>query len=716
MKRGVPYVEISQQTECGLGCICMLLRYYHRYITMTELREHSDVGRDGSSLRQISTLMKEYDLNVKVYQNSVDNLIKIPAPTILFWENSHYVILDKVKHGHYYIADPALGYRRLNYEEMRNSYSNIFIVATPNENFKKEKSNYKNSCEFFLPVFSKQKALYFKIAILSLLMYVSTLVVPIFIQDIIDSVKDGRIENFNVINILLLFSTISLVYLGVFWLRGRNILNLRVSVEQKLNEKLYHHLLLLPFKFFEIRGKGNIIYNLNNTATIRELLTNQLITGIIDCGAVIFITFYMFIKSPILCSIAILLFIVNIIILKISYPYLLQNNKALILEQSRTQATQMEAVYSILGIKMTSLEDITFCLWREIFQKYLHTYTKKENYNLKINAFLSFLIYVSPIMILCGGIILTKIGRMTIGEAIAFYTLSGNFYALAHSVFNAWTSFMNSKAIFERLSDIFLEKPENINLEGYSKELEGNVELRNVSFKYTKSSEYVLKDINIKIPKGKKVSIVGKSGDGKSTLAKLLVGLYEPTKGGIFYDSVSLKDWNKQMLRKQIGIVPQDVTLFNKTIYENIVVDKNEQITMEKVRAVCAEAEILDEIESMPMTFNTIVSEMGMNLSGGQRQRIMLARALLNSPKFLILDEATSSLDNINQKEISKRLSHLKCSQVVIAHRLSTICDSDIIYVIDKGEIVESGNHEELLENKSVYYELYNNFRREDKI
>ncbi len=238
--------------------------------------------------------------------------------------------------------------------------------------------------------------------------------------------------------------------------------------------------------------------------------------------------------------------------------------------------------------------------------------------------------------------------------------------------------------------------------------------MENVSFRYTNNSGNVLKNINMHIPVGKKISIVGKSGDGKTTLAKLLVGLYRPSEGHIYYDDLEIDQWNLNALRNQIGIVPQDVSLFNKTIYENIVLDSNKEVSFEDVRSACQAAEILEEIETMPMGFNTIISEMGMNLSGGQRQRIMLARAILNKPQILILDEATSSLDNINQEKVSQNLSKLNCTQVIIAHRLSTIIDSDIVFVFEDGKIVEQGTHEELLTKGGTYYKLYTNFDKEN--
>lgn len=239
------------------------------------------------------------------------------------------------------------------------------------------------------------------------------------------------------------------------------------------------------------------------------------------------------------------------------------------------------------------------------------------------------------------------------------------------------------------------------------KELTGNIKLENVSFSYTQYSKPVLKHISVEIKAGQKVAIVGPSGSGKSTLARMLLGLYEPTAGKIFYDGINLFDLDKQWLRRNIGVVPQDATLFNKSILHNIsVYDKNP--SMDKVVKVAKIAQIHDEIMEMPMGYHTPVSEMSMNISGGQKQRIMLARALLQSPSILLLDEATSSLDNLNEKVIEQHLNELKCTRIVIAHRLSTIKDADLILVLKDGEIQEMGNHLQLIRNQGFYTKLYN--------
>ncbi len=345
-------------------------------------------------------------------------------------------------------------------------------------------------------------------------------------------------------------------------------------------------------------------------------------------------------------------------------------------------------------------------VWHKAFDKYYEKslYTEKiKNYIQSINAFLQF---ISPAILLIIGIYLANKSVISIGSIVAIYSLGNTFFGLSSSVLNLWTSFINSSVIFDRLVDIMKCDEESDEFDASETTLNGDIKLENVGFRYTKDSAQILDSINLTIKSGMKVAIVGKSGSGKSTLAKLLVGLYEPTNGNIYFDNVELKKWKKKVLRQQVGMVPQDITLFNNSIYDNIVMNRN-NIGFENVKKACELAQIRDEIEEMPMQYYTEISELGLNLSGGQRQRIALARAIVGKPKILLLDEATSSLDNINERKVSDEIKKMGATQIIIAHRLSTIMDADLIVVLEDGKIVEQGKHNDLIKNNGQYKELY---------
>lgn len=287
------------------------------------------------------------------------------------------------------------------------------------------------------------------------------------------------------------------------------------------------------------------------------------------------------------------------------------------------------------------------------------------------------------------------------------------FFGYASSFFQVWNSFWIASNTIERLKDITDVPEENNNIGKEEPNLTGSIELENVSFSYTSNEEdLVLSNISLSIQSGQKIAIVGESGSGKSTLAKLLIGLYEPTKGALYYDGKSISNINKKSLRKQMAIVPQEIQLLNKSIFENITMG-NLQASIEDVKKAAEIARISDTIESLPMKYNTLVSDMGMNFSGGQRQRIALAKSILNNQKVVVLDEATSSLDSLNEVKIANYFKEIGSTSIVIAHRLSTIMNSDVIFVLESGKIIERGTHEELINFKGRYYELYSSSESE---
>ena len=698
-------MEGRQLTECGLCCICMLMNYYGNGANLVELRKKFDIGRDGSTMLQISNFLRNNGFDTHAYRIEANELYKFNIPVIIFWENKHFVILEKVKRGIYYIVDPQLGYRHLEEKEVIESYSGLVLDAYPNSEFKLRKKHFSIS-KFLIPMLLTNKKIYGKIFVSSILTYVFTLVTPIFLQYIIDGV---HVEDhlFKISNVYFFLCLLALLYLAINWFNQKFVVELKMHLDKTLNYESFKKILELPYKYYELRNKGEIIYNLNMISSIREIFSNQLIKGIIDIGAVIFILIIMFSQSVLLGAIALTLFIVNLFILFITYATFLENGKAMLNEQGKMQGIQIESVYAVLGIKMLGMEDIIFSHWIKGFQKYIMKFKQKEYFSAYINTALSFLIYISPVTILIVGLTLIKNDLITLGTLVAFYSLSTTFFSLTNSVFSTWTALINSKPFFERLSDILLNESEFINADGVKKTLQGNIVVKNLWFKYSDSADYILKDVSLNIKAGEKIALVGKSGEGKSTLAKLLSGLYIHEKGEIYFDDIELREWNLKSLRKQLGIVPQDVLLFNKSIYDNITCG-NKTISKIDVENACEIAQISKDIEQMPMKYETIISEMGGNLSGGQKQRIMLARAIVNDPHILILDEATSSLDNINEKKISDIFQKLRCTQIIIAHRLSTVIDADKIYVLSNGRIVEEGTHSQLMEKKGQYFELYN--------
>lgn len=696
-KKRVPYVEQMQQTECGLCCATMLLRYYRGKDRITTIREYLEAGRDGLKLSFIAQYLKSRGMETTIYKAGIDSLSQLPLPAVIFWNNEHFVVLESIKKDSYIIVDPAFGRRKIDRETMEQSYSDIIMIVSPTKEYKasKEKSD---TWGIVFDYIKKRKATMMIVVLMSLVAYALQLSVPVMTEKIIDS---DKINNYG-----LMVLGLSVLLGLINYLRGRKMIVMQIDTDYHLSKTVFSKILRLPYKYFEGRTSGDILFRMSSISNIRELMSEQFVQTLMQIGVLGFILAYMIIKSPKIAAVAVAVFVVTGIFIIAMKPFILEVNQDDMMKNTMLQTVQVETVYSMFAIKTSGMEDETWHNWKKAYDNSLVTFRKKNRVINLYTSVLAFVQNIAPIFLLGLGIYEAMCGRMTLGESMAVYSLTGSFFTTGISAYNFWNDYVAASAYMERLHDIIDTDDETNPENPVCVKVSGDIDINHVSFSYTKSSKNVLNDIDIHIKKGEKVAIVGASGSGKSTLAKLITGLYEPTEGDILYDGVSSKFINKSELRKQIGVVPQDMTLFNESIYENIRMNR-EEIGMDDVKNAAALARIEDEIEKMPMKYYTLVSDMGINLSGGQRQRIALARAIVHKNDLVILDEATSALDYENERKISDYLGKEECTRIVIAHRLSTVIDADKIIVLDNGTVKEVGKHEDLINMNGMYAQLY---------
>ena len=700
MRRIKPIKQLTQ-SECGICCCLMLLNYYKSKETMKDLQEELDVGRDGTSIFQLQNVLQSKELASQVFKTeSLKSLSKINLPCILFWDQKHFVVLEKIKDDRYHIVDPEIGRKTYTEYEMKKFFSNVVLVSQPTENYQPRRSKKHHPWSYLAKQLLEYKVLFIYILILLAMTYLLTLLMPRLIQELLDN-----IDTIDFATAGLIVLAMMAFYIFIFILRNHKILILKVYLSKKIEANTFKHLLHLPYKFFNVRSTGDLLYRLSSTSAIKELIATQIIAGIVDLGSILVVFVYMVMTSLPLTILSLILFLLNMLSLFIFQPQLRQAIDNEILEQSKAQTIQVETLYSIDTVKLSNMEDVSYSRWYNSFLNALEQFRKRMLISNLNHCLTSTIQMFSPLLIFIFGLQEMLNHHLTLGELIAFQTISTQFFSTGGSLFNAFTQFVLANQYLERVSDIWFTKAHVQSTSVMERSLTGAIEMKDISFSYNKNSPPVLKNTSLKIRAGEKIAFVGASGSGKSTLSKIIVGLYEPSKGEIEYDGIPIDRISKKSLATQISIVPQNAMLFNKTIAENIVMSNT--VRMEELIEVAKMACIHDEIDAMPMGYQTLVSEFGMNLSGGQRQRILLARALLNKPKIIVLDEATSSLDALNEKKISEYLANLGCTTLVIAHRLSTIKNSDCIYVFDKGKIAESGTHEALLDSGKIYKRLY---------
>jgi len=692
--------------------MAMIAAYYKSFISLYELRERMGSGRDGTTMFHLQKLGEQLGFDSRCYQLKMEQMDVIPLPAILFWTENHFVVLEKITRKGYVIVDPGIGRLRLSPDEFREKYSGYVLCLTPNNRFERKKA--QSTWRPFLKNLWTRPVLFLSILVLSVMLQLFVLGMPILIQFVIDGVIVPK--QYDLLEMFFLGIAALLLFQTTFTLiRGKCLINLQNALDHRMMTQFFQHLLRLPYQFFQLRSFGDLLFRANSLRVIRDILSNQLIKGVLDLGLLFVMLLYMLFSSWIMTGWVLLIASINILVIMTTRPRISEANQEEIRKNSLVQGSQAEMLYGIFGVKTAGVEQKMYDRWHEQFLELIRAYRKKENLLNYVNAATGGLALLAPLSILWIGAYQVMAETLTIGGLIAFHSIANQFFQISGSIVQTVNSFILTGSYLRRVQDVLDAPPEKapenpVRLDSFR----GEIELQNVSFAYTKYSPPVIKNVSLRIKPGQKVALVGKSGSGKSTLGRLILGLYQPTEGRVFYDGHDLKDLDLSVLRKQIGVVPQDVTLFNRTIYENITLhnpDAPEQEVFEAAKI----AQIHNEIMAMPMKYHTMVSEMGMNISGGQRQRIALARALIHKPSLLLLDEATSSLDHVNEEKIDRLLTKIKCTRIVIAHRLTTVMNADLILVLDNGEVVERGTHEQLMKINGYYRRYYEKFQQNEQ-
>lgn len=699
--RKIKLIEQMEHSECGLACVAMILNYYKLKINLSKLREDYGVPIGGYNLLQLKEILTDFNIDSKgVTIKELNNLDKKYFPFIAFWKNKHFIIVEKIKKTKVLIIDPSLGKKWISKNEFIDSFSKIALFCIPNKHFKPIKNVEK--INFFISLFTGQKKLIFLLILISLAIQIVGIGVPILIQNIIDKfIYYNRID-LNILGFLIISIILGFYILNVS--RTLIISKVHIIFDENLMSKVFKHLLQLPYNFFTNRSHGELIYRMNSNLYIRQILSERIISIFIDI-ILFFIYLGIMLKYSITLSLLVLLIgIIIVIISLINSNKIKSINEVEIIHSTKIQTILNESINGILTIKSLGGEENIFNNWFKEFSYQLQCMRLKGKYN----AFLSNIPYtiqmILPLIILWNGAYYIEYNHMTIGTLIAFNTIAAYFINPILSLTNSYSDLIILKLYINKLYDIISSNPEKYT-DNKIQIKSGNINIKNVYFKYNKFAQNVLTNINLYIKSGEKVAIVGKSGSGKSTLLKLLIGVYSCNSGKVFIDNIDIQKTNLQNYRSNLGVVLQEPQIFNGTIKENILFGRT--LSNNAIFKAINKANLTNFIENLPLGIETIISEDGINLSGGQRQRISLARALLNNPKIIYMDEPTSSLDNEAEMDIINNIFNIDSTCIIICHRFYNIENFDKIVVMDNGKIVDIGSHLELKSRCTLYNNMY---------
>ncbi len=706
----VPVVMQLEALECGAASLTMVLAYYNKWIPLEQVRKDCGVSRDGSNAKNVLKAARSYGLTAKGYRYEPEELKKAASfPCIIHWNFNHFVVLNGFKGGKAYLNDPARGNVAVTMEEFDKSFTGIVLMFEPSESFEPG-GKQKSMLEF---AGKRLKGAGTAVAFVVLTTFITALmgiINPAFSRIFLDRLLTGENPDWFMPFILAL-SGFGVIQVTVAWIQAVYSLRINGKLAVVGSTSFMWQVLRMPIEFFSQRMAGDIQQRQKSNGTIAANLVNTFAPLALNAVMMVFYLVVMIRYSWQLTIIGVASVVINLLVSNLISKKRINVTRVQMRDQGKLSGATVAGIEMIETIKSSGAENGYFEKWSG-YQASVNTQNVRfAKLNVYLGMIPNLVSQLSSIAILILGVYFAMRGEFTVGMIMAFQGFLTSFTQPAMTLISAGQSLQEMRTEMERVNDV-MEYPTDVSNDSgvtddsveYSK-LTGNIEMKNVTFGYSRLAEPLIKDFSMTLKQGSRVAFVGTSGCGKSTLSKLISGLYQPWSGEILFDGKPIKNIDRSVFTGSLAVVDQDIIMFEDTIANNIKMWDNSIEDFEMIMAA-RDAQLHEDIMMRDGGYNYKITEGGKDFSGGQRQRMEIARVLAQDPTIIILDEATSALDAKTEYDVVNAIKDRGITCIVVAHRLSTIRDCDEIIVMDHGNVVERGTHEELYAKGGFYTRL----------
>lgn len=706
-----PTIFQMEATECGAASLSMIFGYFGKFLPLEQMRIETGVSRDGCNAGNIMRAAKRYGLECKGFRREPDALREIETPCIIHWNFNHFVVFEGFKGNYAYLNDPALGRRKLTFEELDEGFTGIVLTFRLTENFTKEKKQ-NTAWSLIANRLKGQYGVLFKLFYIGLLLVFPGLVLPVLSQMFVDDILIGGYTDW-ITKILVFMGCLVTLRAGLHFYRDLILQKLRSKLTLTSGMGFLKHMLHLPMGFFDQRYAGDLVDRMQNNAEVSNFLAGDLAETVLNILVAAFYLVILFLYSPLMTLIGLGNVVICLSVVLVSKRYIADAS----IKQQMSGGKLYGAVCAGLSITDTlkasgaENEYVSRILGYQV--KNANLIQEQTRFQKIISAIPSASGNITTVLHLLVGGILVMNGTLSMGMLTAFCSLFNSFIEPVNALVGFAQEIQTLKASVNRVEDVQKYPEDGRYLEDQSgklssHKLSGQIELKDISFGYSTLKPPLVEDFHFCLNSGETIAFVGPSGCGKSTVSKLISGLYHPWGGEILLDGKPMGKIARESLNASIATVSQNITLFTGSIRENLTLWNN-AILEDDLIAAAKDACIHDFIISCPNGYDYQLTENADNLSGGQRQRLEIARALATKPSILIMDEATSALDPIVEKQIMDNIKRRGCTCIIVAHRLSTIRDCNQIVVMKQGKIIQRGTHTTLLEEEGYYRKFIQN-------